>query len=87
MEWRRTDFEVFLVNIIYGMFARLVTTTMPSSTLLRLSLIIGYVLVFTLALQKFGNNSLSKGVTLGVVSLCGSVAGWIIMSIGILTMQ
>ncbi len=72
------DVSILLgVTLVYGLIAGMVAGDYNSRVILLL-LIIGYAMIFTALLQKFGGRSVKKGIGIGLVSILGTTLGWLI---------
>ena len=73
-----SDFIVFLGSFLYGLFAWGMSAYAWDTSLSRLLLTVGYVVLFTALLQKFGGRSVKRGLRVGLISVLGAVIGWFI---------
>ena len=65
------------VTLVYGLIAGTVAGDYNSGVILP-SLIIGYAVLFTALLQKFGGRSVKNGLGIGLISILGAALGWFI---------
>ncbi|WP_297418548.1 hypothetical protein [Thermococcus sp.] len=65
------------VTLVYGLIAGILAGDRNSGVIL-LSLIIGYSMLFTALLQKFGGRSVKDGLGIGLISILGAALGWLI---------
>ncbi|WP_297476536.1 hypothetical protein [Thermococcus sp.] len=72
------DVSILLgVTLVYGLIAGTVAGGYNSGVILP-SFIIGYVVLFTALLQKFGGRSVKNGLGIGLISILGAALGWFI---------
>ncbi|WP_297519567.1 hypothetical protein [Thermococcus sp.] len=64
-------------TVVYGLIAGMLTGDYNSGVILP-SLIIGYAVLFTALLQKFGGGSVKNGLGIGLISILGAALGWFI---------
>ncbi len=64
-------------TLVYGLIVGVMAKDYNSRVVLS-SLIIGYAMLFTVLLQKFGGKSVKRGLGSGLVSILGAVFGWAI---------
>ncbi len=69
---------VFGSSFLYGLFAWGIVTYTENASLLRILLTMGYVMLFTALLQKFGGRSVKNGLGIGLISILGAALGWLI---------
>jgi len=73
-----SGFIVFLGSFLYGLFTRGMNAYAWDTSLSRLLLTVGYAMLFTALLQKFGDRSVKNGLGMGLISILGAALGWFI---------
>jgi len=63
----------------YGAVVEVLNAEYGSSNWLLL-LLIGYVIMLTALLRKFGGSSVRRGAAVGALSVLGAACGWIVAS-------
>ena len=69
---------IFWSSFLYGLFAWSMVAYIKNTSLLGLLLTIGYIMLFTALLQKFGGRSVKNGLRIGLISILGAALGWFI---------
>ena len=67
----------FGVTLLYGLVAGLLVGG-HNSGVFWLLVVIGYIMLFTALLQKFGGRSVKIGFGVGLISILGAILGWFI---------